>query len=80
MGPVSFKKIVLYLLTGFIRVFCVYLFVCFLSDYTEFCFMACVKVQISADFCGVFAQGWQGRNAQVETLNMLASVQRILTN
>lgn len=27
-----------------------------LSDYTELCFMACVKVQISADFRGVFAQ------------------------
>lgn len=83
MGSVSFSKIALYLLTGLIRGgLCVFfLFVCFLSDYRELCFMACVKVQISADFCGVFAQGRQGGNAQVERLMLLqASVQQILIN
>jgi len=57
MGSVSFNKIILYLLTGLVRgVLCVF-FVCFLSDYTEFCFMVCVKAQISAVFCGVPSGG-----------------------
>lgn len=82
MGSVSFNTIVLYLLTGlFAGGGGGVVFFCFLSDYTEFCFVACVKVQISADFCGVFAQWRQHRNAQVERFSFCAaSINKLISS